>query len=84
MASRRSAPNSQEHQRRVQKKTHDDIHSDGRHLGESSRESCRLVTPLKEETNFDRNPRVEEIFVPNQEPEIQWRRRSEICVLEVG
>ncbi|KAL0920793.1 hypothetical protein M5K25_009962 [Dendrobium thyrsiflorum] len=84
MASRRSAPNSQEHQRRVQKKTHDDIHYDGRHLGESSRGSRRPTTPPKEESNFDRSPRVEEISLPNQEPEIQWRRRSEIRVLEVG
>ncbi|KAL0921485.1 hypothetical protein M5K25_008562 [Dendrobium thyrsiflorum] len=84
MASRRSTPNSQEHQRRVQKKTHDDIHSDGRHLGESSRGSRRPATPPKEESNFDRSPRVEEVSLLDQEPEIQWHRRSEIRVLEVG
>ncbi|KAL0919262.1 hypothetical protein M5K25_011347 [Dendrobium thyrsiflorum] len=84
VASRRSAPNSRDHRRWVQKKTHDDIHSDGRHLGESSGESRRPTTPPKEEVNFDRSPQVEEILLPNQEPEIQWRRRSEIRVLEVG
>ncbi|KAL0903999.1 hypothetical protein M5K25_026067 [Dendrobium thyrsiflorum] len=83
VASRRSAPNSRDHRRWVQKKTHDDIHSDGRHLGESSRESHRPITPPKEKVNFDRSPRVEEILLPNEEPEIQWRRRSEIRVLEV-
>ncbi|KAL0910789.1 hypothetical protein M5K25_018877 [Dendrobium thyrsiflorum] len=80
MAFRRSVPNSQEHQ----KHTHDDIHSDGRHLGESSRGSRRLATPPKEESNFDCSPRVEEVSISNQEPEIQWRRRSEIRVLEEG
>ncbi|KAL0927767.1 hypothetical protein M5K25_001975 [Dendrobium thyrsiflorum] len=83
VASRRSAPNSRDHRRWVQKKTHDDIHSDGRHFGKSSREFRRPTTPPKEKVNFDRSPRVEEILLPNEEPEIQWRRRSEIRVLEV-
>ncbi|KAL0923445.1 hypothetical protein M5K25_007502 [Dendrobium thyrsiflorum] len=82
VASRRSAPNSRDHRKWVQKKTHDDIHSNGRHLGKSSRGSRRSITPSKEEVNFDRSPRVEEIILPNQEPEIQWRRRSEIRLLE--
>ncbi|KAL0905963.1 hypothetical protein M5K25_024416 [Dendrobium thyrsiflorum] len=83
VASRRSAPNSRDHRRWVQKKTHDDIHSDGRHFGKSSREFRHPTTPPKEKVNFDRSPRVEEILLPNEEPEIQWRRRSEIRVLEV-
>ncbi|KAL0908215.1 hypothetical protein M5K25_022693 [Dendrobium thyrsiflorum] len=82
VASRRSAPNSRDRRRWVQKKTHDDACYNGRHLGESSRGSCRSITPSKEEVNFDRSPRVEEILLPNQEPEIQWRRRSEIRLLE--
>ncbi|KAL0924065.1 hypothetical protein M5K25_004870 [Dendrobium thyrsiflorum] len=71
MDSRRSAPNSQEHQRRVQKKTHDDTRHDGQHLKESSKGSHHSPTPPKEQTNFDRSPRIEEIFLPNQEPKIQ-------------
>ncbi|KAL0921278.1 hypothetical protein M5K25_008337 [Dendrobium thyrsiflorum] len=82
VASRRSAPNIQDRRRWVQKKTHDDSHYDGRHPGESSRGSRRSPTPPKEEVNFDRSPRVEEILLPNQEPEIQWRRHSEIRMLE--
>ncbi|KAL0921439.1 hypothetical protein M5K25_008509 [Dendrobium thyrsiflorum] len=82
VASRRSAPNIQDRRRWVQKKTHDDSRYDGRHLGESSRGSRCSPTPPKEEVNFDRSPRVEEILLPNQEPEIQWRRRSEIQMLE--
>lgn len=81
-ASRRSAPVSKQHQKWVQKKTHDDANPDGRHLGESSRGSRRAPTPPKNESNFDRSPQIEEIFLPSQEPEIQWRRRSEIRVLE--
>ncbi|KAL0924562.1 hypothetical protein M5K25_005400 [Dendrobium thyrsiflorum] len=33
-------------------------------------------------SNFDHSPRIEEIFVPNDEPKIQWRRRSEIRIEE--
>ncbi|KAL0903440.1 hypothetical protein M5K25_027821 [Dendrobium thyrsiflorum] len=84
VASRRSAPDSRDRQRWVQKKAHDDSRYDGRHLGESSRGSCHSPTPPKEEVNFDRSPRVEEILLPNKEPEIQWRRRSEIRLLEEG
>ncbi|KAL0919607.1 hypothetical protein M5K25_011713 [Dendrobium thyrsiflorum] len=82
VASWRSAPNSRDRRGWVQKKTHDDTRYDGRHPGESSRGSRRSPTSPKEEVNFDRNPRVEEILLPNQEPEIQWRRRSETRMLE--
>ncbi|KAL0928584.1 hypothetical protein M5K25_000482 [Dendrobium thyrsiflorum] len=82
VASRRSAPNSRDRRRWVQKRTHDDTRYDGRHPGESSRGSRRSPTSPKEEVNFDRSPRVEEILLPNQEPEIQWRRRSETRMLE--
>ncbi|KAL0905411.1 hypothetical protein M5K25_023830 [Dendrobium thyrsiflorum] len=81
-ASRRSASTSKQRQKWVQKKTHDDTGPDGRHLGEFSKGSRRSLTPPKEESNFDRSPQVEEILLPNQEPEIQWRRRSEIRMLE--
>ncbi|KAL0913308.1 hypothetical protein M5K25_016759 [Dendrobium thyrsiflorum] len=84
VASRRSAPNSRDRRRWVQKKTHDDACYNCRHLGESSRGSRRSPTPPKEEVNFDRSPRVEEILLPNKEPEIQWRRRSEIRLLGEG
>ncbi|KAL0917683.1 hypothetical protein M5K25_012763 [Dendrobium thyrsiflorum] len=84
VASRRSAPNSRDRRRWVQKKTHDDACYNCRHLGESSRGSRRSPTPPKEEVNFDRSPRVEEILLPNKEPEIQWRRRSEIRLLREG
>ncbi|PKU60318.1 hypothetical protein MA16_Dca026065 [Dendrobium catenatum] len=77
--SRRSAPANRTRQRWVQKKTHnDDNYIDGRHPGESSRRSCHSPASTKEEVHFNRSPRVEEIVIPSQEPEIQWRRRSEI------
>ncbi|KAL0907940.1 hypothetical protein M5K25_022397 [Dendrobium thyrsiflorum] len=81
-ASRRSASTNKQRQKWVQKKTHDDTYPDGRHLGEFSKGSRRSLTPPKEESNFDRSPQVEEAFFPNQEPEIQWRRRSEIPIPE--
>ncbi|KAL0915747.1 hypothetical protein M5K25_013200 [Dendrobium thyrsiflorum] len=81
-ASRRSASTNKQRQKWVQKKIHDDTCPDGRHLGEFSKGSGRSLTPPKEESNFDRSPRVEEILLPNQEPEIQWRRHSEIRMLE--
>ncbi|KAL0907610.1 hypothetical protein M5K25_022029 [Dendrobium thyrsiflorum] len=84
IASRRPTISNQRHQRWVPKRAHDDTRHDGRHLEKSSKGSHHSPTPPKEETNFDRSPRVEEIFLPNQKPEIQWRRRSEIRVLEVG
>ncbi|KAL0921135.1 hypothetical protein M5K25_008178 [Dendrobium thyrsiflorum] len=82
IASRRSAPIRQQRQEWVQRKIHDDTHYDSRHPGESSRGSRRSPTSPKEKVSFDRSPRVEEILLPNQEPEIQWRRRSEIRMLE--
>ncbi|KAL0924072.1 hypothetical protein M5K25_004877 [Dendrobium thyrsiflorum] len=81
-ASRRSASTNKQRQKWVQKKTHDDTYPDGRHLGEFSKGSRRSLTPPKKEVNFDRSPRVEEILIPNQEPEIHWRRRSEVQVQE--
>ncbi|KAL0913152.1 hypothetical protein M5K25_016588 [Dendrobium thyrsiflorum] len=81
-ASRRSASTNKQRQKWVQKKTHDDTCPDGRHLGEFSKGSRRSLTPPKKEVNFDRSPRVEEILIPNQEPEIHWRRRSEVQVQE--
>ncbi|KAL0914372.1 hypothetical protein M5K25_014716 [Dendrobium thyrsiflorum] len=80
--SRRSAPSNRICQTWVQKKAHNDTHNDSRHPGESSRRSRRSPTPAKEELNFDRSPRIEDILIPNQEPEIHWRRRSEVQVQE--
>ncbi|KAL0924292.1 hypothetical protein M5K25_005106 [Dendrobium thyrsiflorum] len=81
-ASRRSASTNKQRQKWVQKKTHDDTCPDSRHLGKFSKGSRRSLTPPKKEVNFDRSPRVEEILIPNQEPEIHWRRRSEVQVQE--
>ncbi|KAL0915759.1 hypothetical protein M5K25_013212 [Dendrobium thyrsiflorum] len=81
-ASRRSASTNKQRQKWVQKKTHDDTCPDSRHLGEFSKGSRRSLTPPKEESNFDRSPQIEEVFFPNQQPEIQWRRRSEIRIPE--
>ncbi|KAL0906223.1 hypothetical protein M5K25_024698 [Dendrobium thyrsiflorum] len=78
----RSTPSNRIRQTWVQKKAHDDAHNDSRHPGEFSRGSRHSPTPAKEELNFDRSPRIEEINIPNQEPEIHWRRRSEVQVQE--
>ncbi|KAL0928580.1 hypothetical protein M5K25_000478 [Dendrobium thyrsiflorum] len=80
--SRRSAPSNRIRQTWVQKKAHNEAHDDGRHPGESSKGSRHSPTPTKEELNFDRSPRIEEILILNQEPEIHWRRRSEVQVQE--
>ncbi|KAL0927954.1 hypothetical protein M5K25_002182 [Dendrobium thyrsiflorum] len=80
--SRRSAPSNRNRHKWVQKKTHNGAHDDSRHPGESSRGSRHSPTLAKEELNFDRSPRIEEICIPNQEPEIHWRRRSEVQVQE--
>ncbi|KAL0920551.1 hypothetical protein M5K25_009693 [Dendrobium thyrsiflorum] len=80
--SRRSAPSNRICQTWVQKKAHNDTHNDSRHPGESSRGSRHSPVPTKEELNFNRSPRIEEILIPNQEPEIHWRRRSEVQVQE--
>ncbi|KAL0915746.1 hypothetical protein M5K25_013199 [Dendrobium thyrsiflorum] len=79
--SRRSAPFNQIRQKWVQRKAHNDT-NDSRHLGESSMGSRHSPTMAKEELNFDRSPRIEETLIPNQEPEIHWRRRSEVQVQE--
>ncbi|KAL0911129.1 hypothetical protein M5K25_019245 [Dendrobium thyrsiflorum] len=80
--SRRSAPFNRNRQKWVQKKAHNDAHDDSRHPRESSRGSRHSPTLAREELNFDRSPRIEEIYIPNQEPEIHWRRRSEVQVHE--
>ncbi|PKU75162.1 hypothetical protein MA16_Dca015518 [Dendrobium catenatum] len=78
-ASQRSAPTNRSHKKWVPKKVPIDHSFDGRHHGESSRGSHHQPTASsQEETNFDRSPRIEEFFVPSNEPEIQWRRRSKI------
>ncbi|KAL0910033.1 hypothetical protein M5K25_020960 [Dendrobium thyrsiflorum] len=52
-----------------------------RHLGESSKESyCQPTSTYQKEINVDRTPPIEEVHVPHAEPEIYWKRRSEIRV----
>ncbi|KAL0926150.1 hypothetical protein M5K25_004543 [Dendrobium thyrsiflorum] len=54
-----------------------------RHLGESSKESyCQPTSTYQKEINVDRTPPIEEVPVPHAEPEIYWKRRSEIRVQE--
>ncbi|KAL0911372.1 hypothetical protein M5K25_019508 [Dendrobium thyrsiflorum] len=54
-----------------------------RHLGESSKESyCQPTSSYHKEINVDRTPPIKEVHVPHPEPEIYWKRRSEICVQE--
>ncbi|KAL0910927.1 hypothetical protein M5K25_019023 [Dendrobium thyrsiflorum] len=54
-----------------------------RHLGESSKESyCQPTSSYQKEINVDRTPPIEEVPVPHAEPEIYWKRRSEIRVQE--
>ncbi|KAL0905670.1 hypothetical protein M5K25_024107 [Dendrobium thyrsiflorum] len=54
-----------------------------RHLGESSKESyCQPTSTYQKEINVDRTPPIEEVHVPHAEPEIYWKRRSEIRVQE--
>ncbi|KAL0928756.1 hypothetical protein M5K25_000677 [Dendrobium thyrsiflorum] len=78
----RSAPFNRIRQTWVQKKAHNDAHDDSRHPGESSRGSRHSPALAKEELNFDRSPQIEETYIPNQKPEIYWRRRSEVQVQE--
>ncbi|PKU71041.1 hypothetical protein MA16_Dca018659 [Dendrobium catenatum] len=70
-ASQRSAPINRSHQKWVPKVPVN--HSfDGRHPRESSRGSHHQpIASSQEETNIDRSPRIEEFFVPSNEPEIQ-------------
>ncbi|KAL0920248.1 hypothetical protein M5K25_009369 [Dendrobium thyrsiflorum] len=52
-----------------------------RHLGESSKESyCQPTSTYQKEINVDHTPPIEEVHVPHAEPEIYWKRRSEIRV----
>ncbi|KAL0907095.1 hypothetical protein M5K25_025638 [Dendrobium thyrsiflorum] len=54
-----------------------------RHLGESSKESyCQPTSTYQKKINVDRTPPIEEVSVPHPEPEIYWKRRSEIRVQE--
>ncbi|KAL0909504.1 hypothetical protein M5K25_020378 [Dendrobium thyrsiflorum] len=55
----------------------------GRHLGESSKESyCQPTSSYQKEINVDRTLSIEEVSVPHPEPEIYWKRHSEIRVQE--
>ncbi|KAL0912774.1 hypothetical protein M5K25_016177 [Dendrobium thyrsiflorum] len=84
-ASQRSAPTNKSHKEWVPKKVLFDTPLDGRHPGESSRESHHQpIASSQEEASFDRSPRIEEFFMPGDEPEIQWKRRSGIRTREDG
>ncbi|KAL0907557.1 hypothetical protein M5K25_021973 [Dendrobium thyrsiflorum] len=78
-ASQRSGPSDKSHKKWIPKKVPFDNPLDGRHPGESSRESHHQPTASsQEEASFDRSPRIEEFFMLGDEPEIQWKRRSGI------
>ncbi|KAL0924505.1 hypothetical protein M5K25_005338 [Dendrobium thyrsiflorum] len=82
-ASQRSAPTNKSHKEWVPKKVPFDNPLDGRHPRESSRESHHQpIASSQEEASFDRSPRIEEFFMPGDEPEIQWKRRSGIRTRE--
>ncbi|KAL0904740.1 hypothetical protein M5K25_026884 [Dendrobium thyrsiflorum] len=82
-ASQRSAPTNKSHKKWIPKKVPFHNTLDGRHPGESSRGSHHQPTASsQEEASFDRSPRIEEFFIPSNEPEIQWKRRSEIRTRE--
>ncbi|KAL0917573.1 hypothetical protein M5K25_012646 [Dendrobium thyrsiflorum] len=84
-ASQKSALTNKSHKKWIPKKVPFDNPLDGRHLGESSRGSHHQPTASsQEEASFDRSPRIEEFFMPSDEPEIQWKRRSEIRTREDG
>ncbi|KAL0905669.1 hypothetical protein M5K25_024106 [Dendrobium thyrsiflorum] len=84
-ASQRSAPTNKSHKKWIPKKVLFDNPLDGRHPGESSRESHHQpIASSQEEASFDRSPRIEEFFMPGDEPEIQWKRRSGIRTREDG
>lgn len=80
--SRRSAANKIHQEWVLKKKDQVDERHGGRHLGESSKGSHRQFTPSEEETNLNQNPLIEELFVPHFEPDVHWKRRSEIRVQE--
>ncbi|KAL0923387.1 hypothetical protein M5K25_007441 [Dendrobium thyrsiflorum] len=78
-ASQRSGPTNKTHKKWIPKKVPFDNPLDGRHPGESSRESHHQpIASSQEEASFDRSPRIEEFFMLGDEPEIQWKRRSGI------
>ncbi|KAL0907190.1 hypothetical protein M5K25_025739 [Dendrobium thyrsiflorum] len=78
-ASQRSGLTDKSHKKWIPKKVPFDNPLDGRHPGESSRGSHHQPTASsQEEASFDRSPRIEEFFMPGDEPEIQWKRRSGI------
>ncbi|KAL0914111.1 hypothetical protein M5K25_017615 [Dendrobium thyrsiflorum] len=84
-ASQRSGPTNKSHKEWVPKKVLFDNPLDGRHPGESSRESHHQpIASSQEEASFDRSPRIEEFFMRGDEPEIQWKRRSGINTREDG
>lgn len=48
-----------------------------------SKESyCQPTSTSRKKVNFDRTPPIEEVPIPHAEPEIYWKRRSEIRVQE--
>ncbi|KAL0920064.1 hypothetical protein M5K25_009171 [Dendrobium thyrsiflorum] len=81
IASQRSAPEKNRQQWVPKEKGHlTDTHN-SRHLGESSKESYyQLTSSSHKKINVDRTPPIEEVPVPHAEPEIYWKRRSEIRV----
>ncbi|KAL0907670.1 hypothetical protein M5K25_022093 [Dendrobium thyrsiflorum] len=82
-ASQGSGPTNKSHKKWIPKKVPFDNPLDGRHPGESSRGSHHQPTASsQEEASFDRSPRIEEFFMPSDEPEIQWKRRSGIRTRE--
>ncbi|KAL0907590.1 hypothetical protein M5K25_022008 [Dendrobium thyrsiflorum] len=82
-ASQKSSPTNKSHKKWIPKKVPFDNPLDGRHPGESSRESHHQpIASSQEEASFDRSPRIEEFFIPGDEPEIQWKRRSGIRTRE--
>ncbi|KAL0912291.1 hypothetical protein M5K25_018254 [Dendrobium thyrsiflorum] len=82
-ASQKSSPTDKSHKKWIPKKVPFDNPLDGRHPGESSRESHHQpIASSQEEASFDRSPRIEEFFMLGDEPEIQWKRRSGIRTRE--
>ncbi|KAL0911172.1 hypothetical protein M5K25_019292 [Dendrobium thyrsiflorum] len=81
IASQRSA-SKKNHQQWVPKEKVPIINAyNSRHFGESSKESyCQPTSTYQKEINVDRTPPIEEVPVPHAEPEIYWKRRSEIRV----
>ncbi|KAL0927186.1 hypothetical protein M5K25_001349 [Dendrobium thyrsiflorum] len=81
IASQRSASKKNHQQWVPKEKVHITNTYNSRHLGESSKESyCQPTSTYQKEINVDRTPPIEELPVPHAEPEIYWKRRSEIRV----